>query len=117
MQAQQLHACFDPMPMSCQYSGYVGVGLKLSSDGEVQKSWIARTTYGDACPVTECMEEVVAGWFFEPLPEPMTLVIPVQVLRTRKPIPQWLEVKLTDDETIDDRKCGMPMRVLKPVAE
>ena len=32
------------------------------------------------------MSEVAAGWFFEPLPESMQIVLPVQVLRTDKPL-------------------------------
>jgi hypothetical protein len=33
------------------------------------------------------MSDVIAGWFFEPLPEAMRIVLPVQVLRTDKPLP------------------------------
>ena len=33
-----------------------------------------------ACP------SVISSWFFEPLPEPMQIVLPVQVLRTDKPL-------------------------------
>jgi hypothetical protein len=33
------------------------------------------------------MSEVISGWFFEPLPEAMRIVLPVQVLRTDKPLP------------------------------
>jgi hypothetical protein len=85
-QAAQLHACFDPLPLACQKPGYVGIGLKLAVTGEVRGHWIARSTYrDDRCPVTDCMAGVVAGWFFDRIPEPMSLVVPVQVLQTRTP--------------------------------
>jgi hypothetical protein len=87
LQARTLHACFDPLPLSCQRPGYVGVGLSLSRDGEIRSSWIARSTYGKDCPVESCMSQVISGWFFEPLPESMKIVLPVQVLRTDKPLP------------------------------
>jgi hypothetical protein len=85
-QARSLHRCFDVMPMECQRPGYVGIGLALSRDGEIRSNWIARSTYGKDCPVEQCMSEVAAGWFFEPLPESMQVVLPVQVLRTDKPL-------------------------------
>jgi hypothetical protein len=87
MQARTLHACFDPLPLTCQHPGYVGVGLSLARDGEIRSSWIARSTYGRDCPVESCMSNVIATWFFEPLPESMRIVLPVQVLRTDKPLP------------------------------
>jgi hypothetical protein len=87
MQARSLHACFDPLPLSCQHAGYVGVGLSLSREGEIRSSWIARSTYGKECPVEACMSNVIATWFFEPIPEAMRIVLPVQVLRTEKPLP------------------------------
>jgi hypothetical protein len=85
-QAATLHACFDPLPLSCQRAGYVGVGLALSKDGAVMSHWISRSTYDEECPVTSCMESVVASWQFAPMPERMNVVIPVQVKRTRRPL-------------------------------
>jgi hypothetical protein len=89
-QASTLHACFDPLPLGCQHPGYVGVGVSLSKQGEIRSSWIARSTFGRECPVDACMSSVVSGWFFEPLPEAMRIVLPVQVLRTAKPLPVHL---------------------------
>lgn len=86
-QARMLHACFDPMPVACQRPGYVAIGLSLSRQGEIRSSWIARSTYGNECPVEACMSNVISTWFFEPLPESMRIVLPVQVLRTDKPLP------------------------------
>jgi hypothetical protein len=86
-QSRTLHACFDELPMTCQHPGYVGVGLSLSRQGEIRASWIARSTYGRDCPVEACMSNVISTWFFEPLPESMRIVLPVQVLRTDKPLP------------------------------
>jgi hypothetical protein len=86
-QARSLHACFDPLPLTCQHPGYVGVGLSLAKDGEIRSSWIARSTYGRDCPVESCMSGVISNWFFEPIPEAMRIVLPVQVLRTDKPLP------------------------------
>jgi hypothetical protein len=86
-QSRTLHACFDPLPLTCQHPGYVGVGLSLARDGEIRTSWIARSTYGRDCPVEACMSNVISTWFFEPLPESMRIVLPVQVLRTDKPLP------------------------------
>jgi hypothetical protein len=87
MQARTLHACFDPLPLTCQHPGYVGVGVSLARDGEIRSSWIARSTYGNDCPVDACMSNVVSKWFFEPIPEAMRIILPVQVLRTEKPLP------------------------------
>jgi hypothetical protein len=33
------------------------------------------------------MSNVISSWFFEPIPEAMRIVLPVQVLRTDKPLP------------------------------
>jgi hypothetical protein len=85
-QARSLHRCFDAMPLECQRPGYVGIGLSLSRQGEIRSSWVARSTYGADCPVERCMSEVAASWFFEELPESMQIVLPVQVLRTDKPL-------------------------------
>jgi hypothetical protein len=87
LQARTLHACFDALPLTCQHPGYVGVGLSLSRLGEIRSSWIARSTYSRDCPVEACMSNVISSWFFEPLPESMRIVLPVQVLRTDKPLP------------------------------
>ena len=81
-QARSLHQCFDVLPISCQHSGYVGVGVSLSREGEMRDHWIARSTYSADCPVEQCMSDVVSTWFFEPLPESMRVILPVQVLRT-----------------------------------
>jgi hypothetical protein len=86
-QARTLHACFDPLPLTCQRAGYVQVGLTLSKLGEIRGSWIASSTYGRECPVDSCMSDVISGWFFDALPESMKIVLPVQVLRTEKPLP------------------------------
>jgi len=86
-QARSLHQCFDVLPISCQHSGYVGVGVSLSREGEMRDHWIARSTYAADCPVEKCMSDVVSTWFFEPLPESMRVILPVQVLRTDRPLP------------------------------
>jgi hypothetical protein len=86
-QARSLHECFDVLPLECQRSGYVGVGLSLSREGEIRSRWIARSTFGQDCPVEQCMSDVISTWFFEPLPEAIKVVLPVQVLRTDKPMP------------------------------
>ena len=36
---------------------------------------------------SSCMSDVVSTWFFEPLPASMRVILPVQVLRTDKPLP------------------------------
>jgi hypothetical protein len=87
LQARSLHQCFDLMPISCQKRGYVGVGLSLARDGEIRSHKIVGSSYGADCPVNQCLSDVVGTWFFEPLPQSMTLVLPVQVLRTDKPLP------------------------------
>jgi hypothetical protein len=86
-QARSLHQCFDVLPISCQHSGYVGVGVSLTREGEMRDHWIARSTYSADCPVEQCMSDVVSTWFFEPLPASMRVVLPVQVLRTDRPLP------------------------------
>jgi len=91
IQARTLHQCFDVLPVECQHPGYVGVGVSLSRDGEIRSRWIARSTFGNECPVEQCMSDVISTWFFEPLPESMNVVLPVQVLRTDKPMPQGAE--------------------------
>jgi hypothetical protein len=91
IQARTLHQCFDVLPLECQRPGYVGVGLSLSREGEIRSRWIARSTFGNECPVEQCMSDVISTWFFEPLPESMNVVLPVQVLRTDKPLPQGTE--------------------------
>jgi hypothetical protein len=91
-QAKSLHQCFDSLPLSCQHSGYVGVGVALSREGEVRSNWIARSTFGRDCPVEQCMKDVVATWVFDPLPEAMRVILPVQVLRTSKPLPSPMKV-------------------------
>ena len=63
------------------------MGVSLTRDGEVRSNWIARSTYGRDCPVDQCMRDVVSTWVFDPLPESMRVVLPVQVLRTGKPLP------------------------------
>lgn len=87
LQARSLHQCFDALPLSCQRPGFIGVGLSLARDGEIRSNWIARSTYGRECPVSDCMRNVVSSWSFDPLPSAMRVVLPVQVLRTEKPLP------------------------------
>lgn len=87
LQARSLHQCFDVLPMACQRPGYVGVGVALEKTGEIRSNWIARSTYGSDCPVDQCMSDVIAHWFFEPMPEAMRVILPVQVLRTERPLP------------------------------
>jgi hypothetical protein len=40
----------------------------------------------------------VAGWFFEPLPESMKVILPVQVLRTERPLPYGAARAAADEE-------------------
>lgn len=87
LQARTLHQCFDVLPISCQKRGYVGVKLSLARTGEIRDHAIAGSSYGADCPVNKCLADTVATWFFEPLPQSMSLVLPVQVLRTDKPLP------------------------------
>ncbi|MCG5052922.1 MAG: hypothetical protein KA712_08175 [Myxococcales bacterium] len=79
-QSEKLYACFEPFPAGCGTSGFVGVGLRLSQQGDVREHWVSRSTYGASCPVAACVEQVVAELFFEPMPEPLTVIVPVQVL-------------------------------------
>lgn len=92
LQAPSLYECFDKLPQSCQRPGYVAVGLSLTREGEIRSHWIASSTYNETCPVTACMGDIVALWQFNSLPEPMRVVLPVQVLRTSK---AFAPVKLT----------------------
>jgi hypothetical protein len=87
VQAGAFHQCFDVLPISCQKRGYVGVKLSLARTGEIRDHSIAGSSYGAECPVNQCLSDVVGSWFFEPLPQSMSLVLPVQVLRTDKPLP------------------------------
>jgi len=87
LQAHAFHRCFDVMPISCQKRGYVGVKLSLARNGEIRDHEIAGSSYGADCPVNQCLSDVVGSWFFEPVPQSMSLVLPVQVLRTDKPLP------------------------------
>jgi hypothetical protein len=87
VQAGAFHRCFDVLPISCQKRGYVGVKLSLARTGEIRDHSIAGSSYGAECPVNQCLSDVVGNWFFEPLPQSMSLVLPVQVLRTDKPLP------------------------------
>jgi hypothetical protein len=86
-QARSLHQCFDVMPIGCQKRGYVGIKLSLARSGEIREHSIAGSSYGADCPVNQCLSDVVGSWFFEPLPESMKVILPVQVLRTDKPLP------------------------------
>jgi hypothetical protein len=85
-QVRALHRCFDPLPLACQHPGFVGVGLSLAKDGDVRSYWVSRSTYGKDCPVSQCMANVVSSWFFDSMPEPMKVVIPIQVRRTALPL-------------------------------
>jgi hypothetical protein len=105
-QARSLHQCFDVMPISCQKRGYVGVKLSLSRSGEIREHSIAGSSYGADCPVNECLSNVVGGWFFEPLPEPMKVILPVQVLRTDKPLPHGAARAAADVERQKARESG-----------
>ena len=86
LQAPSLYACFERMPLACQRPGYVGIGVSLSGDGEIRSHWIARSTYDAECPVESCMSDIVSTWAFDPLPQAMRVILPVQVLRTDKPL-------------------------------
>jgi hypothetical protein len=104
IQARSLHQCFDVLPISCQHSGYVGVGVSLSRDGEMRDHWIARSTYSAECPVEQCMSDVVSTWYFEPLPQSMRVILPVQVLRTDKPLPYGPARAAADQERSSARQ-------------
>jgi hypothetical protein len=99
-QAQSLYQCFDPLPVACLQPGYLGVGVSLTRDGEVRSNWISRSTYGAACSVDQCVKDVVSTWVFDPLPEPMRVVLPVQVLRTAKPLPTKLAASVQAEELV-----------------
>jgi hypothetical protein len=105
-QASALHRCFDVLPISCQRSGYVGVGVSLSREGEIRSHWIARSTFGADCPVEQCMSDVVSNWFFEPIPESIRVVLPVQVLRTDRPLPYGAARAAADLERSSARGQG-----------
>jgi hypothetical protein len=97
-----LHQCFDPLPLACHHPGFVGVGLALSQDGEVLEHWISRSTYDEVdCPVTACMERVVAGWTFSPMRERMNVVLPIQVKRTRRPLALQEHVVIVSPRSAD----------------
>ena len=101
-----LYQCFDPLPLSCHRPGYVGVGLSLSRDGEVLSHWIARSSYDEAdCPVTSCMEKVVASWSFSPMRERMNVVLPIQVKRTRRALAGQGSVVIINPR-LDDTASG-----------
>lgn len=106
MQAHSLHQCFDVMPISCQKKGYVGVGLSLARGGEIRAHKIVGSSYGADCPVNQCLSDVVGNWFFEPLPQSMNLVLPVQVLRTDKPLPYGPARAAADGERRKGRASG-----------
>lgn len=108
-QSRSLHQCFDSLPISCQHSGYVGVGVSLSREGEVRSNWIARSTFGKECPVDECMKNVVATWVFDPLPEAMRVILPVQVLRTNKPLPDKV-AEIGTAQAPQGAFCRLPRR-------
>jgi len=101
-ETQSLHQCFDPLPLSCHRPGFVGVGLSLSRDGEVVSHWISRSSYDEQdCPVTSCMEKVVAGWTFSPMRERMNVVLPIQVKRTRRPLALQERVLIVSPHSVD----------------
>jgi hypothetical protein len=104
-QARSLHQCFDVMPISCQKRGYVGVKLSLSRTGEIKEHSIAGSSYGADCPVNQCLSDVVGSWFFEPLPESMKVILPVQVLRTDKPLPHGVARAAADDARLRAREA------------
>jgi hypothetical protein len=106
-QARALHQCFDVLPIACQRPGYVGVGLSLSREGEIRSHWIARSTFGADCPVNQCMSNVISTWFFEPLPEPMKVILPVQVLRTDRPLPRGPARAAADLERSQERERSL----------
>lgn len=85
-QVASLYQCFDPLPLACQKAGFVGVGIDLAKTGEVQDRWVSASTYDSECPVAACMVEVVSGWYFEPMPQPTRLVIPIEIRRTNRPL-------------------------------
>jgi hypothetical protein len=106
LQARSLHRCFDVMPIGCQKRGYVGVKLSLSRTGEIRDHSIAGSSYGPECPVNQCLSDVVATWFFEPLPQSMSLVLPVQVLRTDKPLP-YGQARTAEDQQREKARAAL----------
>jgi hypothetical protein len=97
-----LHQCFDPLPLACHRPGFVGVGLALSREGEVLSHWIARSTYDEQeCPVTSCMEKVVARWTFSPMRERMNLVLPIQVKRSQRALASQDSVVIVNPRVTD----------------
>ena len=83
--------------------------------GDVVSHWISRSTYGEDCPVTNCMEKVVSTWSFEPMRERMNVIIPVQVKRTRKPLWQADKVEfVTPDDTDVGSDAGVSAGCLDP---
>lgn len=87
IQASTLHQCFDVMPISCQKRGYLRFDVSLARSGEIRSHKLVGSTFGADCPVNQCLTDVVGSWYFEPLPQSMSLMLPVQVLRTDKPLP------------------------------
>lgn len=85
-QVASLNVCFDRLPLSCHTSGYISVGMSLSKSGDVEVSWVSRSTYGDECPVAACVKDVVSGWYFEPLPFSVDLLLPIQVAGIGHPL-------------------------------
>lgn len=116
-QTSRLHECFDPMPLACQRDGYVAVGLSLSKDGEVLSHWVSRSTYREDCPVTECMAKTAASWVYEPMWEPMKLVLPIQVRRTRKPLPAQPQVTFASPPDALDAEAWRPVLLAAPPGE
>ena len=50
------------------------------------------------------MSDVVSSWFFEPLPASMRVILPVQVLRTDKPLPYGQARAAADQERTTARQ-------------
>lgn len=85
LQAATLHRCFDAMPLECQRSGQVGVGVELDPLGAVKAHWVARSSYGYECPVGACVEDVVAGWTFDPAAaRSKRFVLPIEIVSRRE---------------------------------
>jgi hypothetical protein len=51
--------------------------------------------------VEQCLKDVVSTWIFDPLPEAMRVVLPVQVLRTEKPLPPKMAKAMAKAGTAD----------------
>jgi hypothetical protein len=56
------------------------------------------------------MDRVVASWAFEPMKERMSLIIPVQVVRTRKPLEAGENI-ITVDSALRDAGSLDPEQV------